>query len=222
MPKIIVRNWSVFKVTNEFKIGTNANGFFDESLSHLGRFTLGPKESQEVNSVTETVDVYWKNIYENNWTHKTAWEFDDVVELPASTSVESVEEVDICTYGREFDKKEEDQKDHLVHAFDDSASFIAGKTLRYSVPPGGRSTQFPHFGQTTIKFSTNTSGGADFYLHVEKDNPERSRLYQGQALIFADGRSGLGPYILSATSIRKIHITNGTHGTVNVDATESA
>ena len=100
-----------------------------------------------------------------------------------------------------------------------STSSFAGKKMSFSVPPGAQARHFPFFNQNRITFTTNDAG-ADFYLHVEDTTASRNRIYQGQAQVLKDGKSGLGPYILESGSLRKIFTQNGTNGTVIVKIEE--
>ncbi len=93
----------------------------------------------------------------------------------------------------------------------------------FSVPPG----QVDHreergwgngFGPVMLEFATPHPAGADFYLHVEEfvgDNGRRN-IYQGQAHVFPDGHSGLGPYRLAGQRVWKVFIKNGASGPINV------
>ena len=203
MPKIILRNSSLYEHTNEVKIGRNADGSCDSRLEDLGQFALQPGKSKEVATVNDTTEVYWKNIYEYHWTHKTAWRFDDETVLNTSGTIASDTPVDIC------------KGEPLV----DEKTTRGGVIAQWSVPIGAASSRVQRWGAVQIEFSTNRNEGTDFYLHVEgevDDDSNRYPVFQGQAHIFADGKSGLGPYVLQDNHVRKIFIQNGQNGVVDV------
>lgn len=97
MPSIVLRNGSSLNsVANEVKTGVKASGACDPSLMYFGVFRLAPGESVTVVNVSETHDVYWKNVNEYNWTHCVAWNFDDETLLDASQSENGDVPVDVC------------------------------------------------------------------------------------------------------------------------------
>ena len=110
---------------------------------------------------------------------------------------------------------------HTSHS-SSSGSLAASQVIaQYSVPIGAQSSRVQNWGSVKIEF-WNSTGGADFYLHVESDSGgSRHPVFQGGALVFDDGRSGLGPYVLIDHDVRKIFIQNGQHGVVNVKVTRN-
>jgi hypothetical protein len=83
--------------------------------------------------------------------------------------------------------------------------------MAYTVPAGVESTRQDEFpsGSIRIEFSTNEEQ-IIFGLHVEReDHRGRHPVFEGNAQISRDG-SGPGPYLLVASGVRKIFITNGT------------
>ncbi|MCP9928592.1 hypothetical protein [Cyanobium sp. CH-040] len=96
MARVIIKNQSPFATINDIKAGLNANGSCDPSLKYLGRFELAPDEEREVALVEENTDLYWKNVQEYYWRHQAVTGSDDIVNLVASSIVQSSMQVDIC------------------------------------------------------------------------------------------------------------------------------
>ena len=107
MPCVFLRNGSLFDVTNEVKLGEDADGSCDPNLQHKGTFNLSPGDEVLIAQIDNTTDFYWKNTLEYYWTHKTVWRFEgndeecdsedvDKVYLDAATAVSSDDPVDIC------------------------------------------------------------------------------------------------------------------------------